>query len=175
MDTPADGRWRDVLGALTALEGRILQRVDESAAETRRYVDAGLAEARAETQRQIVTSTAETRQHVDESIAETQRQIVTSTAETRRYIDENIAETQRQITTSTAETRRYIDESTAETRRHFGVVAEGLMTKLELVVEGVRGTNERLDRFQSEVRAQFARVDRRFLRLEARRPRRRDR
>jgi hypothetical protein len=75
----------------------------------------------------------------------------------------------------TAQTRRDVDEQNAETRRHFDVVAENMMVKIELVAEGIRGNNERLDRFRGEVRAEFARVDHRLLRLEAGRPRKRRR
>jgi hypothetical protein len=97
----------------------------------------------------------------------------------RHHIAEELAQTRRQINESTAETRHYIDErvgeSTSETRRYFGVVAESLMTKMELLAEGVRANGERLDRFQGEVHDQFARVDRRLLRLEARLTRQRRR
>jgi hypothetical protein len=47
--------------------------------------------------------------------------------------------------------------------------------KLELVADGVRENNERLDRLRVEVRAELARVDRRLLRLESAGPRRRRR
>jgi hypothetical protein len=97
----------------------------------------------------------------------------------RHHIAEELAQTRRQINESTAETRHYIDErvgeSTSETRRYFGVVAESLMTKMELLAEGVRANGERLDPFQGEVHDQFVRVDRRLLRLEARLTRQRRR
>ena len=55
-----------------------------------------------------------------------------------------------------------------QTRRHFDVVAEGLMSKIELVAEGVVAGNERLERYRGEVRGELDRVDARVLRLEAR-------
>lgn len=145
-DPGLDGLRRDVLAALLALEERLRHHVDarvgESGAETREYIDGRLTE-----------SAAETRQYIDGRLTE-------SAAETREYA---------------AETRQYIDgrltESAAETRRHLGVMAESLMEKMELLAEGVRANGERLDRFQGEVRDQFARVDRRLLRLQARLPR----
>jgi len=119
-------------------------------AALRQHIDASAAETR-----------AELRAYVDASAAETR-------AELRAYVDASAAETR-------AELRAYVDATARETRGHFGVVAESMMAKLELVVEGLRGTNERLDRFQAEVHGQFTRVDRRLLRLEVRipRPRRR--
>jgi hypothetical protein len=40
-----------------------------------------------------------------------------------------------------------------EIKRHFNVVAEGLRTEIKLVVEGVVGTNQRLDGMENAVRA----------------------
>jgi hypothetical protein len=59
-------------------------------------------------------------------------------------------------------------DSQAETRRYVGVIAEDLTTRIELVIEGVRGVDERLERFRGEVRGEFDKADRRFLRREAR-------
>jgi hypothetical protein len=98
---------------------------------------------------------------------------------TREALDEAVAGLHGQMATrealdaGVAGLRREIAASTAETRRHFGVIADGLMAKIELVGEGVRVNGERLDRFQGEVQAQFAAVDRRFLGLQARLGRRR--
>ncbi|MGH7355352.1 MAG: hypothetical protein ACRELS_12365 [Candidatus Rokuibacteriota bacterium] len=61
-----------------------------------------------------------------------------------------------------------ITESAAETRRHFDVIAEALMGQIRLVAEGVRTVDQKLDRFRTEVAAEFRQVDRRLLRLEAR-------
>jgi len=43
------------------------------------------------------------------------------------------------------------DAAHTETRRHFGVVAERLETKIELVAEGVVAANERIDRLDAKV------------------------
>jgi hypothetical protein len=59
-------------------------------------------------------------------------------------------------------------EIAAETTRHIDVVIEALVSKMELVVEGVRTVDQRLDRFSDEVRGDFQKVDRRLLRLHAR-------
>lgn len=66
---------------------------------------------------------------------------------------------------SAAETQRYFEE----TRRHFDVMGEGLRADVRAVAEGPAGLGERLDRFQQEVRRDLRRVERRLLRLEARR------
>ena len=160
-DPGLDGLRRDVLAALLALEERLRHHVDarvgESGAETRQYIDGRLTE-----------SAAETREYIDGRLRE-------SAAETRQYIDGRLTESATETREYAAETRQYIDgrltESAAETRRHLGVMAESLMEKMELLAEGVRANGERLDRFQGEVRDQFARVDRRLLRLQARLPR----
>ena len=59
-------------------------------------------------------------------------------------------------------------EISADTTRHIDVIVEALMSKMELVVEGVRTVDRRLDRFSDEVRGDFEKVDRRLLRLHAR-------
>ncbi len=55
------------------------------------------------------------------------------------------------IAASAAETRQYVDAtvtaSAAETRRHFGVVGEGLHSKIQLVAEGVVALDQKVDRF----------------------------
>ena len=62
-----------------------------------------------------------------------------------------------------------IGTSAEETRRHFDVVGEGLRADIRAIAEGHVGLVERLDRFQQEVRRDLRRVERRLLRLEARR------
>ena len=65
--------------------------------------------------------------------------------------------------------RSLIGASAEETRRHFDVVGEGLRADVLAIAEGHVGLVERLDRFQQEVRRDFRRVERRLLRIEARR------
>src|SRR5262249_2629034 len=67
-----------------------------------------------------------------------------------------------------AELRREIVESAAETRRHFDVVAESLRSTIQVIAEGVLTVDRKLDRFADEVRDEFRKVDRRFLKIEAR-------
>lgn len=62
-----------------------------------------------------------------------------------------------------------IGRSAEETRRHFDVVGEGLRADVRAIAEGHVGLVERLDRFQQEVRRDLRRVERRLVRLEARR------
>jgi len=59
------------------------------------------------------------------------------------------------------------DRQFEELRRHFDVVAESLMSKIELVGEGVRTVDQKLDRLAGETRGEFERIDRRFLHLTA--------
>src|SRR5262245_6642641 len=67
-----------------------------------------------------------------------------------------------------ARTRQHVDAAFGDTRRHFGVVAEGRFGKIELVAEGLATLDQKLERFRGEVHENFAKVDRRFLHLEAR-------
>jgi hypothetical protein len=62
-----------------------------------------------------------------------------------------------------------IQDAALQTRRHFDVVAEGLRSDVRAIAEGHVTLSDKLDRFQDEVRREFRRVDRRLLRLEARR------
>jgi hypothetical protein len=64
--------------------------------------------------------------------------------------------------------RSHIDAAEAGLRRHFGVLADDLRSPIEVVAEGVVALDEKMERFRGEVQENFARVDRRFLHLEAR-------
>jgi hypothetical protein len=70
---------------------------------------------------------------------------------------------------------RHIDASAAETRRHFEVIAESMLSKIQLVAEGVLTVDRKVDRLAAEVRGELARVNRRMLVLSARIPPRRRR
>jgi hypothetical protein len=78
------------------------------------------------------------------------------------------------IAASAAGLRR---ELSAEVKRHIDVVVEDMISRMELIVEGVRTVDRRLDRLGDEVREEFRKVDLRLLRLHAARvsdrPRRR--
>ena len=76
-----------------------------------------------------------------------------------------------------------VEGELADALRYFGTPAEDLHCQLVLVAEGLKGINERLDRFQNEVAREFLEVktlirdgyvalDRRVRRLEGQRRRR---
>ncbi len=77
-------------------------------------------------------------------------------------------ELRNELTANTELLRSEIAASAAETRRHFDVVAEQLMGKIQLVGEGVIGVDQKVDRLTTEMRAEFQKVDRRILHLQAR-------
>lgn len=113
----------------------------------------------------IAASIAESRRQSDEALAETRRQadeaLAESRAESRRYTEEMVAKIR-------AESRQYTEASVAESRRFFQVIAEDLVSRIQLVAEGVTAVDQKLDRFREEVRGEFAIVNRRLLRLDAR-------
>lgn len=49
----------------------------------------------------------------------------------------------------------YLDRRFEETKRHFGVAAEGIEHKVQLVAEGVTNLNEQLQRFREETSHEF--------------------
>ena len=51
-----------------------------------------------------------------------------------------------------------VDGKFEEVKRHFGVVAEGLEHKIQLVAEGVANVDETLERFRREVQEEFKEV-----------------
>ena len=61
--------------------------------------------------------------------------------------------------------REEIARSAAETRRHFDVVMEHVMSRVELVAEGVAMVDRKVDRLRGEMEQRFEQVDRRLLRL----------
>ena len=56
----------------------------------------------------------------------------------------------------------------ARTRAHFDAVAERLESQILVLAEGLTSLDRRFEEFRTETRANFATVDRRLLRLEAR-------
>jgi fructose-1-phosphate kinase PfkB-like protein len=61
--------------------------------------------------------------------------------------------------------REEIARSAAETRRHFDVVMEHVMSRVQLVAEGVAIVDQKVDRLRDEMEQRFEQVDRRLLRL----------
>jgi uncharacterized protein YPO0396 len=86
-----------------------------------------------------------------------------------RLIDERFDSVDQQF----VQVRQEIQDSAAENRRHFGVLNENLTGKLELVIEGFTGQNQRMDRLESEVHEGLAQVDRQMVVIWSRLPRRR--
>jgi len=104
--------------------------------------------------------------YLDGRFAESRRELVSRTEfqDHRRGFEEFRAEVRTEFT----EIRREIAASAAETRRHFDVVVESLRSTIQLVAEGVLTVDRKLERFAAEVRDEFRKVDRRFLKIEAR-------
>ncbi|MFQ5780299.1 MAG: hypothetical protein ACE5HN_05880 [Nitrospiria bacterium] len=65
-------------------------------------------------------------------------------------IDEKFEDTKRYTEEKFDENRRSTDQKIEENKRYFGVVAEGLEHKIQLVSEGVANLNEKLDRHIEE-------------------------
>jgi hypothetical protein len=120
-------------------------------------LDPGLEQLRDDLVRELRATEARMRQHVDEAEARTRHHVDEAEARTRQHVDE-----------VEARTRHHAEAMAGDSRRHFDVVAEGLLGKIELVAEGLATLDQRMERFRDEVQENFAKVDRRFLRLEAR-------
>jgi hypothetical protein len=113
---------------------------------------------------------AATEQRLREEIGEGREQLQQGMAATEQRLREEIGEGREQLQQGMAATeqrlRQEIGASAADTRRHFDVVAEDFRHQVQLVAEGVIGIDRKVDQFREEVRDEFARVDRRLLRLE---------
>jgi hypothetical protein len=72
---------------------------------------------------------------------------------------------ERKIESSSVDLRQEIVQSAAETRRHFDVVMEHVMSRVQLVAEGVAMVDQTVDRLRDEMEQRFEQVDRRLLRL----------
>jgi hypothetical protein len=142
--------------------GEIRGEIAASAAVThstlREEIAASAAETRTTLREEIVASAAETRTTLRE-------EIVASAAETRTTLREEIVASAVETRTTR---REEVAASAAETRRHFDVVAEQLMSEIQLVAEGVIGVDQKVDRLAADMRTEFQNVDRRILHLEAR-------
>lgn len=103
-------------------------------------------------------------------VREETREVWQETQEIRRETQELRRETQ-ELRQETQEVRRETRDAVAENRRHFGVLHEDLRTKLDLVIEGFNGLNQRMDRSERRTDERFDRVDLQILRLSARLPR----
>ena len=103
--------------------------------------------------------------HLDQGFAGLRGEI----AALRQDVRADLAATADQLRAEiVASAERLRTEISANTTRHIDVVIEALVSKMELIVEGVRTVDRRLDRFGDEVRDELQKVDRRPLRLHAR-------
>ena len=84
-------------------------------------------------------------------------------------LDRRRSDLEQTIESSSVDVRRDLREeiarSAAETRRHFDVVMEHVMSRVELVAEGVAMVDRKVDRLRGEMEQRFEQVDRRLLRL----------
>ncbi len=103
---------------------------------------------------------------LDEVRHELRQEIHASAAQVRQELRQEI---QAGAAGIREELRQEIQASAVETRRHFDVVAEGLRSEIRLLAEGIGTLDQKVERFREEVREEFHKVDRRFLRLEAER------
>lgn len=78
-----------------------------------------------------------------------------SAEETRKHADAIAGRLDARIDATGKEMREHVDAVAQETRRHFDTVAEDMQAKIGAVAEGVLSVNERLDRFQADVKAEF--------------------
>jgi len=80
-------------------------------------------------------------------------------------LDRLRSDLERKIESSSVDLRQEIAQSAADTRRHFDVVMEHVMSKVQLVAEGVAMVDQKVDRLRDEMEQRFEQVDRRLLRL----------
>ena len=101
-------------------------------------------------------------------------------AELVAYMDRRFDEAQARFAADlaaglAASEERLRRDISADTARHVDVVVESFTSKLDLVVEGIRTVDQRVTRFNDEVRGELEKVDRRLLYLQAQISRRRRR
>jgi hypothetical protein len=80
-------------------------------------------------------------------------------------LDRLRSDLEEKIERGSADLRQEIVRSAAETRRHFDVVIEHVLSRVQLVAEGVAMVGEKVDRLRGEMEQRFEQVDRRLLRL----------
>jgi hypothetical protein len=127
-------------------------------------LDPGLERLRQELVHELSASEARMRQHVEAAELRTHEHVEGFEARTR----ERIEAVEARVEAAEVRTRQHVETTGAETRRHFDVVGKALLGKIELVAEGLAAFDERMERFRGEVHENFAKVDRRFLHMEAR-------
>lgn len=124
-----------------------------------------LERVRADLEQRIVAVRRDLRAEIAASAEATRTELraeITASAEATR------SELRSEIAASKAELREEISRSAAETRRHFDVVMERVVSRVQLVAEGVAMVDQKVDRLRGDMVEGFERVDRRLLRLEVR-------
>jgi hypothetical protein len=121
---------------------------------------------------------AETRKHLEAVVAEMRQENVAAHAETRQQLEAVAGAIRQENAVAHVETRQQLEAvagairqenavAHAETRRHFDVVAEGLRHELGLVAESVTFIGEKVDRLDARVSGITDDLDLRVTRLEA--------
>ena len=131
----------------------MLQEIRAAEARSRAHTEAVAAQLREE----IAAAEARSWAHTEAVAAQLREEIAAAEARSRAHTEAIAAELGRQI-----------QAEGVQTRRHFEVVGEAQRSALEIVAEGVLTLDRKHDSFRAEVHEEFAKVDRRFLRLEAR-------
>lgn len=84
------------------------------------------------------------------------KQLILSTAaETRQHVDVVAEQTRRQFALMAEETRRHSEGVAEETRRHFDVVAEDLKHQIQLTMEGVIANRGAIDQLRDQMKEEF--------------------
>ena len=174
---------RDIRMGLAAtqlhLEGvvaRILaesrQGLEASAAANRRELQEFMAQTLAEHRRELETAAVVRQREADEAAAEHRQGLEAALAEHRRELDAAAGATRQELESFVAQERQepaaFLGRRISENPQQFEVLVEDLRGQMRILAEGIIGVDRKLDRFRGEVHDEFARVDRRLLRLEAR-------
>jgi len=127
-----------------------------------------LRQLRDELRQDIRAGDAETRRHVDAVAADIRHEVRAVEARTGERIDAVAAHLGQEMQAAEGRTRGHAEALARDTRRHFDVIAESLVSKIELVAEGLSGLDQKVERLREDMQDGFAQVDRRFVHLEAR-------
>lgn len=131
-----------------------------------------LRQLRDELRQEIRAGDAETRRHLGERIdavaGDLRTEIRAVEARTGGRIDAVAADLGQEMQAAEDRTRGHAEALARDTRRHFDVIAESLVSKIELVAEGLSGLDQKVESLREDMQDGFAQVDRRFVHLEAR-------
>lgn len=127
-----------------------------------------LRQLRDELRQEIRAGDAETRRHVDAGAADIRHEVWAAEARTGERIDAVAADLGQEMQAAEGRTRGHAEALARDTRRHFDVIAESLVSKIELVAGGLSGLDQKVERLREDMQDGFAQVDRRFVHLEAR-------